>query len=161
METTIEKNHRAPRADRTDKVSRVVGRPRNAHGTRISTRVLCSACGAVDFVAVRSKGKESVYCRPCAQTYLGAFEAGVKTPEKKNSYSCEQCKGTFEGQIDMQRKREAGEAVLCPDCFRGFEVWRGPLGASPEARNAMSLERRRSGVMLRRGSKISATQSFT
>jgi hypothetical protein len=142
LETTIEKNHRN---------SRVVGRPRNDHGTRISTRITCSACGTVDFVAVRSKGKESIYCRSCAQNYLDAFEVGIARPGKKNCYTCEQCKGTFEGQIDVRRKQDSGESVLCPDCFRGFEVWRGPLGSTPETRKAMSLERRRSGVMLRRG----------
>jgi NMD protein affecting ribosome stability and mRNA decay len=47
-----------------------VPKVRNAHGTRVSKRIVCSACGASDTLHFVPRREDSL-CRPCAAKQLG------------------------------------------------------------------------------------------
>lgn len=125
------------------------GGERNIHGTRVRRRIECSKCGAEDYVSVNPANKRLVVmCRSCAQKELGTYEMGVQPPEKTRTYECDQCKVRFE--LPARVFIYKGETVLCPDCIKGFDVWRGSKDISPQERQSMQLQRRKAGTMLRK-----------
>lgn len=129
----------------------VLGRARNAHGTRVCRAVTCTKCGSRDYASVRRHNREKVYCRPCARRELNAHESGIKTHRAGVLQACSLCKVEFE--LGTAIKKDAGE-VLCFDCLSGFEVWRGSLKMAPDQRQQGQIERRKNGVLLRKSKKI-------
>lgn len=110
------RNFRAP------PTPRVVGVARNAFGTRLAQRVVCSKCDTVDYVAVKVNDAKSSLCRNCAEKFLSTYDKGRHIAEKKLPCSCEQCHREFLISESVASKKDQ---LLCLDCLRGFEVWRG------------------------------------
>lgn len=117
---------------------KVVGAARNEFGTRLCKRVQCEKCEKVDYVPVRSKNE---FCRDCAEKMFAAFEQGRHIAEREVHRVCGQCRRDFPMRESLAEKKDQ---VLCPDCFRGFEVWRG--------KNVRSHHEHRP-VLLRMGSR--------
>ena len=101
---------------------KVVGAPRNEHGTRLCQRVQCEKCEKVDYVAVRVNSAKSQLCRDCAEKFLAAYDQGRHIAERQVNRICDQCHREFSVKEAVAQKKEQ---LLCPDCFRGFDVWRG------------------------------------
>lgn len=101
---------------------KVVGLAGNAFGTRLCQRVLCSRCHQVDYVAIRIANAKTIYCRSCAERLLETFETGRHIARKKLKRSCMKCKNQFLVSESIADKKDE---LMCQDCFRGFEVWRG------------------------------------
>ena len=141
-------NTLAPAAEKT---LLLVGGARNIHGTRISKRVKCYKCGTVDYITARPRGGQSC-CRTCAQEVMNAFEIGIRVPKTLVKKSCFNCKASFELPVTAQLRDKA--KPLCSNCMRGFEIWRGSLEMSPDNRQEMNLEKRRSGALLRKKSTL-------
>lgn len=123
----------------------LVGGQRNAHGTRISRRIVCSECSALDYITVRPK-EGGMLCRECARKNFAAYEVGVFVPRAKQEVFCGQCSVGF--LLPVEVERHAG--LLCPDCKKGFEIWRGSRDSDPESREAKVLLKTKSGLILRR-----------
>lgn len=113
---------------------RVVGLARNEFGTRLCQRVECRKCQKVDYVAIRVSSEKEQFCRDCAEKFLGAFDPGRHIEAKKASRICEQCHKDFFVNESTAFKKDQ---LLCIDCYRGFEIWRGRMGQS--ANRATSL----------------------
>lgn len=111
---------------------RVVGSARNEFGTRLCHRVECGKCGQIDHVPVRVNQGQDKFCRSCAEKHLMAYEQGRKIDEKKFTVACEQCHLEFKAVETLVSKKER---LLCIDCLRGFDVWRGKI-AAPSKNNA-------------------------
>lgn len=101
---------------------KVVGNARNEFGTRLCQRVECTKCGQIDYVSVRVNQNQDKFCRSCAEKVLLAFEQGRKIDEKMLTVTCEQCCIKFQASQVLVNKKDC---LLCIDCLRGFDVWRG------------------------------------
>jgi hypothetical protein len=125
----------------------LVGGARNVHGTRICKRVKCEKCGVEDYITSRPKSGKETWCRSCAQELLHAFDSGVRIPTPLVKKRCGICACIFDLPVTARVK---GPRPLCSNCMKGFEVWQGSLDMSPQMREQMTLESRRSGTMLRK-----------
>lgn len=123
-----------------------VGGTRNVHGTRIARRVKCDKCGQEDHITARPSRTRGTFCRACALETLNALEVGKKAPRDMKAHVCSNCKCGFALPVHVELKKDS----LCPACLRGFETWRGSLEMSVDARESMSCEVRKSGVLLRK-----------
>ncbi|MDA0712739.1 MAG: hypothetical protein O2897_01990 [bacterium] len=139
------KDTKSPRGN-AEKPLLIVGGSRNAHGTRISKRVKCFKCGAVDYILARPKDGKPC-CKACAKELMNVVEEGSRIPKELVKKNCFNCQSEFE-LPKTARIKEGGP--LCPNCKKGFEIWRGSLGMSPEGRDDMQLEKRTSGTLLRK-----------
>lgn len=101
---------------------RVVGLARNEFGTRLCQRVVCGKCQKVDHVSVRVAAAKDKFCRDCAEKVLATFDQGRHIADKQVSRQCEQCHRDFLVSEAITKKKPQ---LLCLDCYRGFEVWRG------------------------------------
>lgn len=101
---------------------KVVGLPRNEFGTRLCQRVQCEKCEKVDYVPVRVSLSKHQFCRDCAEKFLAAYDQGRHIAEREVSRICGQCHRDFSVKESVAMKKDQ---ILCADCFRGFEVWRG------------------------------------
>jgi hypothetical protein len=104
-----------------------VGKERNDFGTRLCQRIECSRCQKVDYVAKKIAGAKTVYCRDCAERFLYTFESGRVIAKKSVLRSCAQCTKEFSMDEEIALKKDE---LLCRDCLKGFDTWRGKL-ASP------------------------------
>lgn len=100
----------------------VVGAARSEHGTRLAYRVVCSKCQATDYVSKKIAQDKTPLCRSCAEKFLYAFEQGRNVLEQQVSCQCDQCNREFPLNVSVAQKKTE---KLCPDCYRGFAVWRG------------------------------------
>ena len=114
----------------TDVSPRIIGAERNMHGTRLCHRITCKQCHKVDYVAKRLQNAKHLYCRSCAEKLLNTFESGRVVAEKKADASCGQCHKVFLVPAAILEKKNE---LLCPDCYRGFAVWRGKGHLDPLA----------------------------
>lgn len=143
-------NNKKRRPPQTKVLPRLrVGGARNVHGTRISKRITCEKCGAEDHIVSRPQKGRPVWCRACAQEAIQAFEIGVQMPFQKVEKICSVCGCTFLFPAHIVPKNEQ---LLCLDCLKGFDIWRGSVNMSPETREKMTLETRPSGTLLRKKS---------
>src|SRR5579871_5300486 len=101
---------------------KIVGSARNAFGTRLTHRVVCVRCEEVDHVSVRINDKKDSFCRNCAEILLATYDQGRTFNLKQVSRACDQCMRTFLIEESIAQKKER---LLCNDCLRGFDVWRG------------------------------------
>ena len=104
---------------------RVVGLARNEFGTRMCQRVECGKCQKVDYVPLRVSSQKDQFCRDCAEKILGAFDQGRHIEERKAQVVCEQCRKEFALNESTAKKKDQ---LLCIDCLRGFDIWRGRVG---------------------------------
>ncbi len=123
-----------------------IGGARNVHGTRISKRVKCHKCGEMDYIAARPKGQPAC-CRSCAKQMFNAHDVGVRIPMPLLKKYCFVCRAPFNLPITAILR---DKKPLCQDCMKGFDVWRGSLDMSPDSREHMTCEKRRSGTLLRK-----------
>lgn len=123
---------------------KVVGAPRNEFGTRLCQRVQCEKCEKVDYVPVRVNAARNRFCRDCAEKFLHAYDQGRHIAEREVFRVCGQCRRDFLVKEFLAEKRDD---LLCSDCFRGFEVWRG---SALDNRRTTSSSR---SVLLRMGSR--------
>jgi hypothetical protein len=126
---------------------RIVGEVRNEFGTRLCQRIECSRCHKVDYVAKRIAKAKTIYCRDCAERLISTFESGRKLSEKKISSICVKCKIEFSINEEIALKREE---LQCPDCYRGFEVWRGKLASQAAKESPSLIIRGKSNTILRK-----------
>ena len=119
---------------------------RNQHGTRIARRVKCQKCGCEDHITSRPSKTSGAFCRACEKEVMGALEVGKRAPRLMKEHVCSNCHQGFELPLLMVPKKDC----LCGNCLKGFETWRGSLEMSVESREAMLLEKRPSGVLLRK-----------
>lgn len=103
---------------------RVVGQARTEFGTRLCQRISCIKCQSVDYVPVRVSADKDQFCRACAEKVLFAYDQGRKIEEKKLHRVCKQCTNSFLVSESVALKKEI---LLCIDCARGFDVWRGKM----------------------------------
>lgn len=129
-----------------EKAPLFVGGARNVHGTRISKRVNCHKCGAVDYITARPRGQKPC-CKSCAKEAMHAFEVGERVPKAVLKKQCYNCKADFDLPAAAKLKEDK---ALCSNCLNGFEIWRGSLAMCPESRKDMQFEKRRSGTLLRK-----------
>ncbi|MBL93322.1 MAG: hypothetical protein CMH56_16100 [Myxococcales bacterium] len=123
-----------------------VGGPLNHFGTRRRRRIECQACGKTDYVSFVPKEGQKVYCGTCAREELSLYEEGEEFPTEANPVVCPECSRTFNCPSHIP----VSEDLLCPDCFKGFETWKGAKGGSQETKN---YEKGPSGTILRRKAK--------
>ncbi len=102
--------------------AKIVGMARNVFGTRLCQRIECSRCHEIDYVPLRIKDAKTIYCRACAEKLLLTYEAGRAISEKQFKRNCSQCRCEFLVNETVALKKEE---LMCKDCYRGFEVWRG------------------------------------
>lgn len=121
---------------------KVVGAARNGFGTRLCQRIECSRCHQVDYVSLKIAGAKTKYCRACAEKLLETYEAGRLIAPKRLKCVCNQCRIEFNVSESVATKKDE---LLCPDCYRGFEVWRGKVSAARNVRN-MSYLIKKSGT---------------
>lgn len=95
---------------------------RNQFGTRLASRVNCEKCGKVDYVTVRVASSKQQFCRDCAEKILYTFDQGRIIAEKQTDCVCTKCQRHFLATLALTKKKEQ---LLCLDCLRGFDVWRG------------------------------------
>jgi hypothetical protein len=123
-----------------------VGGDRNAFGTRISRRVACIRCGAVDHVAYVPKNLSRALCRNCAAETLKAYELGVRVPTAMRDEKCNLCGTPFQMP---QSVKDDGDP-LCSNCLRGFCTWSGNVDVPYEDRAKMVTETRGKRLLARR-----------
>ena len=123
-----------------------VGGTRNAHGTRISKRIKCQKCGQEDHITSRPSETHGAFCRACALLAMNALEVGKKAPRNMKQHLCSNCHQNFALPVHVEIKKDS----LCPNCLKGFDIWRGSLDMSVQARENMSCEKRKPGVLLRK-----------
>lgn len=105
---------------------KMVGAARNAFGTRLCQRIECSRCNKTDYVSMKISSAKIKYCRSCAERLLTTFEVGRVVGEKQLQRNCDKCKNEFLVSETVANKKIE---LLCADCYRGFEVWRGKVPA--------------------------------
>lgn len=115
---------------------KVVGAARNAFGTRLCQRIECSRCHRVDHVSLRIAGAKTKYCRACAEKLLETYEAGRLVAAKLLKRSCNQCRVEFEVSESIALKKDE---LMCKDCYRGFEVWRGKASEAKNTKDSSYL----------------------
>src|SRR5580704_4766515 len=118
------KKHFGKRRDFSGPAPKVVGTPRTEFGTRLCQRIECTKCQKVDYVPVRIAASKEKFCRSCAEKVLATYEQGRQIIEKKVTRICNHCCRDFLVNEAIVRKKEQ---LLCFDCLRGFEVWRGKV----------------------------------
>lgn len=104
------------------KTPKIVGLARDSFGTRLCQRVVCVKCQKTDHISVRVKTAKDMFCRACAEKILSTYDQGRQIDDKKTGQVCKQCNAYFMVNETLAQKRED---LLCQDCFRGFDVWRG------------------------------------
>lgn len=114
---------------------KIVGAPRNEHGTRLSQRVECSKCNKTDYVPVKLDKAKAAFCRECAEKLLFAYDQGRHIAQREISCRCAQCHRDFAMAEDIAQKKQE---PLCPDCYRGFDVWRGKAAVSKNSRSILT-----------------------
>jgi hypothetical protein len=119
------------RKNSISKTPKVVGLARDAFGTRLSQRVICVKCQKTDHVPVRINADKDMFCRACAEKILKTFDQGRRIDEKKISRVCNQCNANFMVDESLALKRDI---LLCQDCYRGFDVWRGKAATKDKKR---------------------------
>ena len=117
---------------------KVVGAARNGFGTRLCQRIECSRCHKVDYVSLNIAGAKTKYCRSCAEKLLETYETGRLIAPKTLKRVCTKCCLEFD-ILESVVTKKAHDELLCLDCLRGFEVWRGKASASRNTRNLNSL----------------------
>lgn len=115
---------------------KVVGAARNAFGTRLCQRIECSRCHQVDHVSLRIAGAKTKYCRACAEKLLETFEAGRQVAAKMLKRHCSKCQCEFQVSEAIALKKED---LMCKDCYRGFEVWRGKVSEGKNTKDSSYL----------------------
>jgi len=113
------------------KTPKVVGLARDTFGTRLCQRVTCVKCQKIDHVSVRVNADKDMFCRECAEKILATYDQGRQIAETQIRQTCKQCKANFMVNVNLAMKRDD---LLCPDCFRGFDVWRGKIAAKDKKR---------------------------
>src|ERR1700688_3702455 len=108
---------------------KVVGAPKNEFGTRLCQRIQCQECKKVDHVSVRVAKAKSKFCRECAEKYLNSIDMGRFIGKTMVGRVCMQCKESFKVNEEIAQKKEE---LMCLDCYRGFDVWRGKV-SGPKA----------------------------
>ncbi|MES2504022.1 MAG: hypothetical protein V4534_04005 [Myxococcota bacterium] len=124
----------------------LVGGSRNQHGTRIARKVVCQKCGRADHINSRPSKTSGTYCRECATQVMGALEVGKRAPRVMRTHKCSNCQQDFELPAAMEPKKDC----TCGNCLKGFETWRGSASMSVEDRESMVLEKRPSGLLIRK-----------
>lgn len=109
---------------------KIVGLPREQFGTRLCQRITCAKCQKTDYVSVRIANTKEGFCRNCAEKLLATYEHGRHIETKKVSRTCQKCQQAFLVSEDIADKKSS---LLCLDCLRGFEVWRGKASLSNNA----------------------------
>lgn len=125
---------------------KIVGAARNAFGTRLCERVECSRCHKVDYVSFKVSSAKTKYCRTCAEKLLETYECGRHVEQKRLKLPCQQCRTEFSVSEAVAQKKQD---LLCPDCLRGFETWRGKV-TDGDAHKSTHLIKRNSTVVLRK-----------
>ncbi len=128
----------------TGPVPKTVGAARTEFGTRLCQRVQCEKCAKVDYVPVRVAQAKNQFCRDCAEKFLAAYDQGRQIAERQVNRICGQCHRDFMIKESVALKKEE---LMCIDCLRGFEVWRGSVAHA--RRNVRSAR----PTLLRMGSK--------
>lgn len=105
---------------------KVIGLPRNEFGTRRCQRVQCEKCAKVDYVPILVGLAKQKFCRDCAEKLFFAYDQGRHIAEKQVFRVCGQCRRDFSINESLAKKKDQ---LLCPDCHRGFDVWRGSAAA--------------------------------
>ncbi|MEI6790544.1 MAG: hypothetical protein WCK42_05125 [Myxococcaceae bacterium] len=123
-----------------------VGGTRNVHGTRISKRIKCQKCGLEDHITSRPSRTQGAFCRACALITMNALEVGKKPARNMKEHVCSNCRQNFALPVHIEIKKDS----LCPACLHGHETWRGSLSMPVEARENMTCELRKPGVLLRK-----------
>lgn len=112
--------------------TKIVGEPKGEFGTRLSQRVTCEKCQKIDYVTVKLSKIHQKFCRSCAQDVLKVYEVGRHILEENKKCMCEKCgKNFFMKDILLAKKHENAQEILCFDCHKGFDVWRGKASNSP------------------------------
>jgi len=103
----------------------IVGHKRTVFGTRLSHRIICDRCKLEDHIALKPGPEKTAFCRSCAVEVLGKYEQGKTISDQRFEFYCRRCFVGFFAQKKLSKKISD---ILCPDCLRGFEVWRGKIG---------------------------------
>src|SRR3989338_5334727 len=112
-----------------------VGGTRNIHGTRISRYIQCQKCGQKDHITSRPSRTQGAFCRTCALQALNALEVGRKAPRDMKQHLCSNCHQRFALPVHVEIKKDG----LCPNCLKGFDIWRGSLDMSVQAPPKMKV----------------------
>jgi hypothetical protein len=123
----LTRNFNKSKAKKLPPPSKIVGNARNDFGTRLCQRIVCEKCQKVDHVSVRISQKKSQFCRDCAEVFLATYDQGRVLDEKKVNRICGQCARHFMVSEAIALKKSH---LLCDDCLRGFDVWRGKIIAN-------------------------------
>jgi hypothetical protein len=110
-----------------------VPKVRNAHGTRVARRIVCTACGEEDTLHFVPRTAD-VLCRRCAAQQLGVADpdAGIFPERERRCVGC----GTVE-----RTRFTGGEEYRCRDCEAGI--------VRPTTDRARTAERVGDGKVLR------------
>jgi len=90
---------------------------RSPHGTRVSRRITCAACGAEDRVDFAPRDPAFILCRKCAFERLGVRD-GDESALRSVEYRCAECAIVFRLDKDL----EDPSAALCENCLRGIAI---------------------------------------
>lgn len=123
----MEKRYQPKKLGNKNPIPKTIGRERTEHGTRLSHRIECSRCSKTDYVAIKSHKSANRLCRACAEKYISTYEQGRRIEESKVSINCQQCNKEFLVKESVASEKDE---LLCLDCLRGFEVWRGRAGVT-------------------------------
>lgn len=126
--------------------AKIVGGPRNEHGTRVARRVTCARCQSADHVPYVPKDPSKALCRTCASEVLMTYEAGVRVRTPTRKTACNLCGAPFELPVSAE---DDGDP-LCPSCLRGFTSWQGSVDVPFAERGNVVVEERLSGALVRK-----------
>jgi hypothetical protein len=110
-----------------EKNIKVIGLPKNVHGTRLCQRILCKKCGQIDYVSLRVSKKGAAFCRKCAEKILLTYDHGSQAKELLVNRTCDVCSREFTLPEHIALKKPNAS---CNDCFKGFFVWQGKPSSS-------------------------------
>lgn len=124
----------------------ITGEPRGAFGTRLCQRVKCQKCEKYDYVSKLLGNARDVYCRDCAEKYLSVFDKGRIVESEKVQCICIQCHKEFLVPPIVAEKKSD---LMCKDCLRGFDTWRGKAGVS-STKNSSIIVKSSSNIVIRK-----------
>jgi hypothetical protein len=95
------------------------------------------------------KNADRVLCRACAREVLSAYEVGEKIRTATRPETCNLCGTPFVIPVTV---KDDGDP-LCPSCLRGFTSWSGSIDTPWEERQALVIEERGPGLVVRKKKK--------
>lgn len=123
----------------------ILGEPKGAFGTRLCQRVKCQKCDKFDYVSKLVGHSKEIYCRDCAEKYLAVFDKGRVVASEKVACICMQCRKEFKVPPSVVEKKPE---LMCEDCLRGFDTWRGKAGVS--IKNSSIIVKSKSNIVIRK-----------